>query len=296
MKKQKIVFIVNPFSGTGSKKKIKSLIYKHLDTTRFDISFYISEYPGHAAILTRLAIDNSADIVAAVGGDGTLNEVGSVLIHSDTIMAIVPAGSGNGFAYHLGLGRNISKALKAVNEGNTLWIDTCILNDKKYINVAGLGFDAKIAYLTKQRTQRGFLPYFLTTIKESLKFTTEHLTFVIDGKIFRGNYAIAVVSNASMYGYNFSISPTACINDGYMDLTLVKEAPVYKYFLITYRYFNKTLHRSSLVETYRAKSIKISSGRPVHYHVDGEGFNVEENFNFQIQPKSLRIIVPADFQ
>ena len=296
MKKQKIVFIVNPFSGTGSKKKIETLIYKHLDHTRFEISFKFSEYPGHAALLTRQAVADSADIVAAVGGEGTLNEVGSVLIHSNTIMAIVPAGSGNGFAYHLGLGRNIRKALNAINEGHTMWVDTCILNDKKYINVAGLGFDAKIAYLTKQRTQRGFLPYFLTTIKESFHFSAEHFSLEIDGKIIIGNYAIAVIANASMYGYNFSIAPTANINDGLLDILLIKEAPVYKYFYNVYRCFNKTLHLSPLVETYSAKTIKIKSKRPVYYHLDGEGYREEKEFNFHIQPKSLRFIVPANFQ
>ncbi len=293
LQKQKISFIVNPFSGTSSKNKIDTLIEKYLNLDKYNYDLFFTKYAGHASEIVQSLLNDGTNIIVAVGGDGTVNEVISLLIDTDIVVGIIPAGSGNGFASHLGLSKNIKKSIDVINKGIIKTIDTCTLNGKPYINVAGLGFDAKIAFITRNNTQRGILPYLLTTIGESFNFSTEELIVEIDGKQIKGRYALAAIANASMYGYHFTIAPSACIDDGFLDIMLLKDAPVYKYFFSSYRGFNKTLHKSNLAEVYRGRSIKIKSANPIYYHMDGEGYNAENEFEINVIPTSLKILVPS---
>lgn len=251
-----------------------------------------TEYSGHAITLARSAVSDGFDIVVAVGGDGSVNEVAQALVGTETILGILPGGSGNGFAMHLGLGRNASTALNYLNQGQILTIDTCTVNDRFFTNVAGIGFDARIAFLTKANKKRGFLPYFMTAVKESRNFKPTKLKITIDGQKVSGSYAAAVVANASMYGYNFTVSPTATLQDGKMDVMLIKEAPLYKYFFESYRFLNRSLHKSSITEEYQGREIKIVLDDTDYIHVDGEGYEAELALDFVIRPRSLKVLVP----
>ena len=290
--KKKIRFIINPFSGTSQKSNTPQLISKLLDHTKFEYEIVYTQYAGHAINLAKEGVQSKIDFVAAVGGDGSVNEVAQALVHSTTALIVIPGGSGNGFAMHVGLGRNIEKAIQYINAGKIIEIDTCQVNDRFFINVSGLGFDARIAYKTKQNSKRGFLPYFMTSVKESQKFKPQHLEINVDGKAINGDYAAAVVANASMYGYHFTIAPQASMQDGIMDLMLVKKAPLLKYFLTTYRFLNRTLDKSKITETYRGKSISITMPDENYLHVDGEGYKTEKKLVFKIIPKSLKVLVP----
>lgn len=290
--KKRIRFIINPFSGTSGKKSTPDLIKKFLDHSKFEYEIAFTEYGGHAIKLAKEGADLKFDYVVAVGGDGSVNEVAQSLIHTNTALAVLPGGSGNGFAMHLGLGRSIQKAIKFINTGQVIEIDTCTANNRFFINVSGLGFDARIAYKTKENSKRGFIPYLLTSIRESRKFKPQHLNIKIDDKLLQGEYAAAVVANASMYGYHFTIAPQASMQDGIMDIMLIKKAPMYKYFLTTFRFLNRTLHKSDITETYQGKSISISMNEGNYLHVDGEGYKTEKNLTFQINPKSLKVLAP----
>lgn len=294
MEKQRILFIVNPFAGSNSKHNISEQIHKYLDQTKYDCHIKFTGYPQHGHELALHAVDEGIDIIIANGGDGTVNEVASAIVGSNSTFGIIPGGSGNGFSMHLGLGRSFQKAMKAINDGKIINIDTCKLNDSFYVNVAGLGFDARIAFLTKANKERGFTPYFTATLKESIRFKAEQLKIDIDGKIIEGRFAAAVIANASRYGYSFTIAPTAELTDGELDIILIKEASVPRYFLSAYRFFNKTLHQSKLTEAYKGKKIKITSPNPVYYHLDGEGYDAIKEFTVEIVPQSLKLIIPAD--
>jgi YegS/Rv2252/BmrU family lipid kinase len=294
MEKQRILFIVNPFAGTSSKHNISDQIPKFLDQSKYDYHIKFTGYPQHGHELALQAVEDGIDIIIANGGDGTVNEVASAIVGSNSTFGIIPGGSGNGFSMHLGLGRSFQKAMKAINDGKIITIDTCKLNDSFYVNVAGFGFDARIAFLTKANKERGFTHYFTTTIKESRKFKAEHLKLDIDGKVIEGKFAAAVVANASRYGYSFTVAPMAQLTDGVLDIILIKEASVPRYFLSAYRFFNKTLHLSRLTEAHQGKKIKITSPNPVFYHLDGEGYEAINEFTVEVVPQSLKLIIPSD--
>ena len=294
MMKKSIRFIINPFSGTSGKQSTPELIDKHIDKTKFEYEVLFTEYAGHATVLAKDAVDKNVDLVAAVGGDGSVNEVAKALIGTSTALVVVPGGSGNGFSMHMGLGRNIIKAIQVINTGRIIEIDTCSVNERFFINVSGLGFDARIAYMTKQNKKRGFFPYFMTSIREARKFRTQTLEIDVDGKVYKGEFAAAVVANASMYGYYFTIAPLASMQDGIMDIMLIKKAPLFRYFLMTFRFLNRSLHKSKITQTLQGKSISIKYDGENFLHVDGEGFRSKEKLVFNINPLSLKLLAPAD--
>ena len=289
---KKLTIIANPFSGTSSKGSLKEAL-EAANNGFFDLRFVYSEYSGHALLLAKEAIENGADIVAAAGGDGTVNEIASIIEGSNAILGILPGGSGNGFAMHLGLGRDAVNAMQFLKNGKIMEVDTCMVNDKFFINVSGLGFDAKIAYLTKFNQKRGFMQYFLTTLAEARHFSAMDLKITTDDDIIEGRFAAAIVANASMYGYNFTIAPTAALDDGLFDIILLKEAPVYKYFMASYRMLNKTIHKSALALNLKSKSIKIESKKDNYFHVDGEGFLLNETLNYSIKKKNIKVLVAS---
>ncbi len=290
--KKRIRFIVNPFSGTSGKKVVPGMIKKYLDHSKFDYELVYTKRAGHAIELAKEGVELRFDYVAAVGGDGSVNEVAQSLLRTDTVLIVLPGGSGNGFAMHLGLGRNIQKAIQIINTGKTIKVDTCSVNNRFFINVSGLGFDARIAYKTKQNSKRGFLPYFFTSLKEAQKFKPQKLEIRVDDKVIKGDYAAAVVANASMYGYHFTIAPRASMQDGIMDIMLIKKAPMYKYFMATFRFLNRTLDKSEITETHQGKSISILMREENYLHVDGEGYKTEKELNFNVHPKSLKVLAP----
>lgn len=292
--KKKIVFIINPFSGTTAKVKTPDLIAQRLDKSKYDYEIAFTERSAHAIELSREARESGADLIVAVGGDGSVNEVAQSLVNTESCLGILPGGSGNGFSMHLGLGRDTANAINHLNNGRIIEIDTCTVNERFFINVAGLGFDARIAYLTKQNSKRGFLPYFMTSLKQSNKFSPSRLTIRIDGIEIKGEYAAAVVANASMYGYHFTIAPEASLQDGVMDIMLIKKAPLYKYFLTGYRFLNRSLHKSNITQTFQAKELTIKVDHDEYIHVDGEGYQSEQVLSFKIKPKSLKVLVPLD--
>jgi diacylglycerol kinase (ATP) len=287
--KKKLLVIANPYSGTNAKTNLENNL-QLLNKGHFELEVAFTQYAGHACSLAADAINSNFDIVAAAGGDGTVNEVASVLAGSNTILGILPSGSGNGFAMHLGLGRDAIKAFEILKKENIILVDTCKVNDKFFINVSGLGFDARVAFLTKFNKKRGFWPYFMTSLSEAKNFTTLPLTIQTDTETIHGNFAAAIVANASMYGYNFTIAPTAALDDGFLDVILLKEAPVYKYLLASYRMLNKTIHKSNLVKSFRTSSLTISTNKKDYFHVDGEGFELNETLHFTIQRKNIKVV------
>lgn len=293
--KKFISFIANPYSGVSKKNNLRDLIKNYLDFHQYEPRLQYTESAGHARVLAEEAVALGADVVVAVGGDGTVNEVASAITGKGVALGILPGGSGNGFAMHLGLGRNLVRAIKILNCAEIKFVDTCLINDEFFLNVSGLGFDAKIAFLTKKSKKRGFWHYFIATLKEARNFKCLDVSMVVDEvEKIEGRYAAIVIANASMYGYNFTIAPTAALDDGLFDVMLIKEAPIFKYLLASYRFLDKSLHKSPLVEQFRCRSIQIKCYEESFYHYDGEGFMLPQGglLRYTITNKSLPVLVP----
>lgn len=286
-------FIVNPFSGTGRKKDFGELVSRHLNKERFEFDVLNTEFANHAKELTNRAIKDNVDVVVGVGGDGTINEIASQLVEKDCALAIIPGGSGNGFGTYIGMSRDPITSLNLLAKSSIKTIDTGTCNEQFFINIAGLGFDAQVAYALKSKTLRGFLGYLLMTIKELFKYKAIQASINFDGKIIQGRYASIVVANAPIYGYGFNIAPFAKLDDGCLELVLIKDVPIYKYIFNIPKYFSGKIHECDFIEFHKTKeSVVITTNEPTYYHLDGEGYKRGSEFHYSIKPKSLKIFSP----
>jgi diacylglycerol kinase (ATP) len=292
--KKNIHFIINPFSGGGKGKKILPRIEQFLDSSIYEWDHVFTEHKSHATVLAKAAVQKDYDIIVAVGGDGTVNEVAAGLIHTDKVMGIIPAGSGNGLAMHLGLGRKAEKAIQAINKGKDITIDTCKLNDQAFVNLAGVGFDGLVALKVAKSTTRGFIGYLKEFAQVAWSYQPLEYEFFIDEKPFKEKYLFVEVANAPMFGYNFTVAPYAKLNDGLLEVVLVKKAPKWKYFGLIPRMLQADLNKSDLVERFTAKEVVFQLPENRALHIDGEGFFAQGEIRFSVTPLSLRVIVGGE--
>ena len=157
--KKKMVFIMNPISGTTNKAGIPELIAKTLDTNTFDYEIRLTEHAGHAFEIATEAKDNGVDVVVAVGGDGTVNEVARAIVHSNTALGIIPCGSGNGLARHLMIPMQLKKAIEVINEYQIHDLDYGIINEHPFFCTCGMGFDAFVSMKFAEAGKRGPITY-----------------------------------------------------------------------------------------------------------------------------------------
>jgi len=196
----------------------------------------------------------------------------------------------------LGIGRKIKEAIQFLNNAKKITIDTCKVNEEFYINLAGVGFDASVAYFTKQSSDRGFKVYFNGAMKEALRYKNKHYKISFNGKVLEDKFLSVNIANASMFGYNFKVAPLANLQDGVLDLVMIKDASKARYITSVWRFLNGSLHKSPIVEVHKTKTVTIESTSPSHYHRDGEGAVYDGKLTFSIVPKSLQLWVPAHYQ
>lgn len=289
-KKKRIAFIINPISYAIRGVDIQKIIEKNLDLSQFEYKIFYTEYAGHATKLTQDAL-NVFDIVAAVGGDGTVNEVGKALIHTQASLAIIPVGSGNGLARHLKIPIGLSEAVKALNYAVPVVIDTAKINDKPFLGVAGIGFDANIAEHFSQFGKRGFLSYCQVVMQEFPHYKPQMYSISLDGEQIERKAFILTFANSSQYGNNFIIAPKAHVNDGYLDLVIVDDISVFSIPHLIYNFKQGTLDQSRHFETYPFQEIIIQYPS-MQAHIDGEPLLFKDEIKVTVQPASLKVMIP----
>jgi diacylglycerol kinase (ATP) len=292
--KRRIRFIINPSSGVRKKIRMEHIIEQEIDRDLFDFEIVNTEYAGHATELAAEAVKRGFDIVIAVGGDGSVNEVAAGLIGSKTTMGMLPAGSGNGFAMHLGWGRDIASVIRRLGDATTEVVDTCLLNGRPFINLAGVGFEATVAHLIKSDKNRGFKAYFKSSFGSFFNYKYKTYKISVDDDDYIETEALNVtVANAPMYGYNFVVAPLAVYNDGKLEVMVIQKVSVWRYLLNLHRFLNKTLHESSIVNRLSGERVEIVLSEPDFAQFDGEGFAVnQKKLVFTVNPLSLKVLLP----
>ncbi|MBK6930416.1 MAG: diacylglycerol kinase family lipid kinase [Saprospirales bacterium] len=289
---RRIVFIVNPKAGVNLQKHIRESVEHHLDHRKFIYGIWHTEKAGHAAELARKAREEGYDIVVAVGGDGSINEVASVLLHTETILGMIPAGSGNGLAMHLGYGRDIDKAMRKLNMATVQTIDCGQLNGHPFINLAGIGFDGLVAKSMKGSNWRGFLPYFLHSIKAGLVFSPHPCTIETEDRTIVEKCFVVTVANGPMYGYNFKIAPDARLDDGLFSVVIFKTVPRWRYFAAIPSSLQGKIYEAGFVEHFTARQVRIRCEGANFVHVDGESIEMAGDLEFKMIPQALKVLVP----
>ena len=288
--KKRITFIVNPISGTHSKKVLPELIASTLDKETFDYRILYTEYAGHAAELTLQCIDSKDDIVVAVGGDGTVNEVARSLTHSQTALAIIPCGSGNGLARHLCLPIDMRKSIEIINQCHIESFDYGIINGLPFFCTCGMGFDAFISLKFAEAGKRGPITYVENVLKEGLKYKPE--TYEVSDHTGTHHYKAFLIAcaNASQYGNNAYIAPGATMKDGEMDVIIMEPFDTLEAPQIAADLFMKTLGNNSKIKTFRTKQLHIHRKASGAIHYDGDPIMTDADVDVSIEHLGIRIV------
>ena len=292
MSKLNILFIINPISGGKNKQKLPALIDTHLDRSKFNANFAFTEYVGHASEIAEEAANKNFDVIVAVGGDGTINEVAAKVMQQQKVLGVIPFGSGNGLARFLKIPMNTVKAIKVINACKVSVIDTATFNDKNFFNMAGMGFDAHISSVFAGNKGRGLSGYIKLGLREVLSYKSQKYRIVIDGKEYIRTAFVISIANSSQYGNNAHIAPTASVTDGLLDVCVIKEFPMYKLPLLAYEMLCSKTDHSNLVEIIKGKNIQISRVKEDAIHIDGEPYFMGTEISVSVNPLSLNIITP----
>lgn len=288
---KKVLFIVNKYAGTGFQPELEGRIVDECERQNVECTIEFTRGRGHATELAFAAQEQNFSKVVAVGGDGTVNEVAKGLLNSPVHMGILPRGSGNGLARHLGIPIKIIPALTSLFNSHSLAMDTFTINGNMSLNVSGIGFDGHVANLFGQNKKRGLAGYAKLTVKEFFSFNEFEAHIIIDDIHIQKKAFIIAVANSSQYGNNARIAPAASICDQLLHLTILKKVPAYRADFI-YSFFSGNIERSSYCEIVTAKKITINLSRTISYHIDGEPSGAANSFLIEVKPSSLQILVP----
>lgn len=283
-----IKFIINPISGKGKQKGIEKHIAKYFN----DYQIEYTNNTGDATRISRDAVNKNFNKVIAVGGDGTVNECIKSLINTNVALGVIPCGSGNGFAYHIGMDQDTKKAVKQLQDTSIEVIDSCIANKMPFVNVSGIGFDAHIAQLFAKLKNRGFASYIMLIFKE-LNYLPQKYNIQYDGISRSINAYMISFANSSQYGNNVKISPTASIKDGLLDFVIIKKIPKWKIPLLIIKIATGKIHTSNNVEIIKCKEMKITANKTL-IHLDGEPYRFSSPITIKVLPNSLKILMPNE--
>lgn len=289
-KKQTILFLINPKSGVSNKRRVPQMVEQYLDRNRYDIAVCYTQYAGHAYELAKDAVERGIDVVVAVGGDGTVNEVGRALLHTGTAMGVVPCGSGNGFARHLGIPIGVKKAIEFINAAEPVDIDYGKINGHPFFCSCGMGFDAVVSNDFAKGKNRGMLNYIRHSLLDWVRYKPE--TYVVETGDVKESFEAFVIAcgNASQYGNNAYITPFASMRDGLITASILSPFNAFEVPLMATHLFTHTFDESTHVTTLAAPWIRIKREKPGPVHFDGEPCEMEQELLIEMVAGGIKVL------
>ena len=292
--KRNILFIINPVSGTSGKDSLPGLIRRTIDAGRFDCAIAETAYAGQAATMASRAKDE-ADVIVAVGGDGTVNEVARATAGSRAALGIIPCGSGNGLARHLMLPMDPRRAVETINRCVTRRLDYGIINGRPFFCTCGMGFDAFISHKFAEAGRRGLVTYVEKVFREGMRYKPEK--YVLEepgGRRVEAEAFLISCANASQYGNNAYIAPQASMSDGMLDIIIMEPFDLLDAPRVVMDMMNKTLDKSPKIRTLRTGGITIHRQKPGYIHYDGEPAMEDADVDIRVVREGISMIVNPD--
>ncbi|MBP5538507.1 MAG: diacylglycerol kinase family lipid kinase [Bacteroidales bacterium] len=287
-----IRFIVNPISGGIDKKKVIAAIEKYLDGGIYHPEILFTEKAGDA---TRMARETQAELVVAVGGDGTVSEVARGLVHSDKCLGVIPCGSGDGLALHLGISRNPVKAVQVLNEGCRMQMDVARMNGTCFFCTAGLGLDASVSLDFAKSKRRGLGNYISLAWKDWHQYPVDTYTIELETPsevIWSGPAVFVTIANANQWGNMARIAPMASLRDGLLDVVVVHPFSALEIPDLATRLMVGKADTSRRFLRFPASKVHITRTRPGAAHCDGDPFEAGTEFDLDVLPGALNVMIP----
>ncbi len=288
---RKFLFIVNPIAGTRSKKTIFQLIDALSAEGKFDVEICRTQAKGDA---TRLARESDADVVVAVGGDGTVHETALGILGSQKSLGIIPCGSGDGLALHLGISRNPKSALHVLLNGISEPIDCGIINGRQpFFCTAGVGLDADVAWEFANAGRRGIWSYISLAWKIWRHSKSQDYVVEIDKKKSSVNAVLITIGNAGQWGNQARITSLASVQDGMLDVCIVSPFKMIEIPVLAAKLLNGHIHTSRRVQMSRGKEITIRRQQEGPAHFDGDSYMMGTDLHITVRQAALNVMVPV---
>lgn len=287
--------IINPISGAGADPTVAA---RRVETLRAEaarrglsIDIHVTERGGHARQLAAAAVARGAKLLVVWGGDGTINEAGSALLGTSVPLGIVPAGSGNGLAAVLNVPRRSLEAIAVALDAPERTIDAGMMAGRAFFNIAGVGFDARVARLFNERApgSRGGWPYIVIGVREGCTYCATDYEIELDGTPLRSRALLVSFANGREYGIGARIAPQALIDDGLLEATVVEERRLLSRFWDARHLALGTANRAPGVRVTQVKEAVIRAAGDIDFHVDGEPGAATDQVEVRILPAALRV-------
>lgn len=290
---ERLLLIINPISGVGDKAAIEPLVREMMTPAGYDVEVAYTCGRGDATRLAKEAVDKGYAAVLAAGGDGTVNETAAALCGSDTALGIIPCGSGNGLARHLGIPIDIREGIKVIHDEAPHSIDYATVNDRKFFCTFGVGFDAAVSAAFAGKKRRGKLTYLQSTFQTYAHYEPELYTITANGHTVTEKAFLVAVCNASQYGNNAYIAPSASIDDGLLDVTIIHAGNPLTTAMVGFDMLIGNIERNMLIHSFRTPSLTIRRKGAGAAHLDGEPMELDEELDITCHHKKLKVFAPA---
>jgi diacylglycerol kinase (ATP) len=291
----KVQAILNPRAGLSAQRALGALQKERAAWGTLTTTF--TERPGHALELAQHAVRAGADIVLAVGGDGTMNEVATGLLGSETALGIVPVGSGNGLGRALGIPLRPERAVRTLESAVVRRMDVGFVNGRPFLNVAGAGFDADVSVLFHEHGRaggrRGIYPYVRLAFKCLRTYEPRRFKLMANGQQIDARALLVTFWNGRQYGAGAVIAPRARLDDGLLDVVLIEAAPWTEVLWNVPQAFTHGIERYRRYRRLQASSIVLEAETEVHHHRDGEPESTALRLDVRLEPRALKLLVPA---
>lgn len=288
----KILFIINPKSGKGRDPQDTVNCIK-LNFPQ--AAWALTTGPRHATELAAKAVSQQYEAVVAVGGDGTINETAQALVNTPTALGVIPGGSGNGFARELRMPLHLQEAVFRLQKAKTVRCDVGQANGELFLNLAGVGIEAQIAYDFMQygkTGKRGMWPYFKLGAKDAFTYQPQEMQLEYDGRRETIRPLSVTFANGTQYGSNFKIAPQASLTDGWLEKVVIKNVHKLKLLAAAPTFFTDDSTHLGVTDTTRVKHILLRQPGEIIYHLDGEPKKTQDQLEIKILPAALNVLIP----
>lgn len=289
-----IMLIINPISGTGSKRGLAEAVELRMSELGYVVDTRLTTGRGDATALAREAVDKGYFAVLAAGGDGTINETATALCDSGVALGILPAGSGNGLARHLGIPIDVPLAMEVIARRHIVDADFGTVNGKPFFCTFGIGFDAAVSHRFAKQPRRGKMMYVKSAISEYIRYNPEVYTISANGRILTEKAFIVACCNASQYGNNAYIAPEASITDGLLDITIVHAGSPLDDAVLGFDLMTGYINKNTMIQTFRAPAAVIYRSGEGPAHIDGEPMVMDDILDVRCHRGALKIFTPAE--
>jgi diacylglycerol kinase (ATP) len=288
----KIIFIINPIAGTRQKQIIHDAISKAF--LNVDHEVFYTAYAGNAYELATQKVEEGYINIVAVGGDGTVNEVASALVNTPARLGIIPAGSGNGLARHLHIPLAVTESLNVLYDPVIKPIDVGNVNGRYFFCTCGTGFDASVGKKFANESKRGMISYVRATIHQYINYSPKKYILKAENQKVKLKAFLVTFANSGQYGNNAYIAPNAIIDDGWLDLCILRPFPKSSTLELGLRLFFKNIDQSPYLEVMRIQkaTLRRTNKQKLTMHLDGDPVKLNRKVKVKVIPGALQVMTP----